>query len=154
MLLVWILKHVDFAVFNKVDNWIWFCDQLKASFSRVLTSPRQWLYDSLRAGISWFCFCFTVFNWNLCKLSLISQVTTTIMLRSLSAAIKLNQNRIKLSIKRTSDFVNENLMAAQGEPPKRHKNWIRRNWISILRLKRPWNLKLRTFSLERENFRK
>lgn len=40
----------------------------------------------------------------------------------LSRAIKENQNRIKLSIKRTVDFVvNGNTMAAQGEPPKRHQ---------------------------------
>lgn len=44
-----------------------------------------------------------------------------IMLRSQSKAIKVNQNRIKLSIRRVDGFVNENMMAAQGEPPKRHQ---------------------------------
>lgn len=77
-----------------------------------------------------------------------------IMLRSLSTAIKVNQNRIKLSIKRTGDSGNKNLMAAEVEPPKGHQNEFAEIEFQFL----DWNDRETSncarFLFERENFLK
>lgn len=77
-----------------------------------------------------------------------------IMLRSLSLAIKVNQNRIKLSIKRTDDSANKTSWLQKASLLKVHKNEFAEIEFQFL----DWNDRETSncarFLLEREIFSK